>query len=88
VFETIEPPGRIVYRNVVAGAPAPAWKGNPPALYTNTLTFEEIEGRTRLTFHVGFASETDRMDAVARGFGRGVAQALGKLEQLLMSLAP
>lgn len=81
-FIEIVEPERIVYRNV--RSTQPVWKGNPPALYTNTLTFEETaDDQTLLTLRVVFASPMEKDDSIRRGFKAGTEQSLDKLNRLL-----
>jgi uncharacterized protein YndB with AHSA1/START domain len=81
-FIEIVEPERIVYRN--APSNGPAWKGNPPALYTKTLTFEETaDEQTLLTLRAVFASPMEKDDSIRRGFKAGTEQSLDKLNRLL-----
>jgi uncharacterized protein YndB with AHSA1/START domain len=80
-FVEIVPLEQIVYRNSVSQGVA--WKGNPPPLYTATLTFEELDGHTLLTIHALFEDVEQLQDSIRRGFTFGTNQALDKLERQL-----
>ena len=83
-FVEIVEPERIVYRNTPSTGPQPQWKGNPPALYTNTLTFEEnSDEQTLLTLRAVFGSAMEKDDSVRRGFKAGTESALDKLNRLI-----
>lgn len=80
-FIEITAPERIVYRNLPSSDAV--WRGNPPKLYVNTLTFKEIDGRTHLNLRAEFASADDLHVSILGGFGRGTNQSLDRLERLL-----
>ena len=80
-FIEIVPIERIVYRNSISQGVA--WSGNPPPLYTATVTFEEKGGRTLLTIRALFENADQMQDSIRRGFATGTNQSLDKLERQL-----
>ena len=81
-FEDIVPPERLVYRNALSTGSE--WAGKAPARYIATLTFEATgDSETLLTLRFAFGSAAEKEDSVTRGFGRGIAEALGKLERFV-----
>jgi len=81
IFTDILAPERIVYRNLPSTDSV--WRGDPPRLYVNTLTFQEIDGRTHLNLRAEFATADDLQASIRGGFGRGTHQSLDRLERLL-----
>jgi uncharacterized protein YndB with AHSA1/START domain len=74
-YREIVPHERIVSTEVYEGAP-----GAGPAL--NTVTLDELDGRTTLTILVQHASKADRDAHVESGMEDGLQDALDLLEQV------
>jgi uncharacterized protein YndB with AHSA1/START domain len=68
-YEEVVPPERIVYRH-----------GGGPVQFTQTITFDDLGGKTRITWRHDFPSAADR-DRVIKEYGavEGVAQTLARL---------
>jgi uncharacterized protein YndB with AHSA1/START domain len=80
-FIDIVPPERIVYRNAAAD---PATFGdNPPPSFVRTITFEDVDGRTRLTMVARFDTAEHRERVVRRGFRAGTEESFDRLAALL-----
>jgi uncharacterized protein YndB with AHSA1/START domain len=62
------------------------FEGMPGHVIVDTLTLEEIDGRTRLTTTSVFASKEDRDGMIASGMESGAAESLDRLAELLASL--
>jgi uncharacterized protein YndB with AHSA1/START domain len=88
----ITAPQRLVFTNLIDDAPAEfletlnkfrheANYSAAPKL-TNTLQFDEHQGRTRLTLRTRFASNSDRDAFIKLGYPEGMAESLEKLEEL------
>jgi uncharacterized protein YndB with AHSA1/START domain len=78
-YRELAPDERIVWTEVYEGAP-----GAGPAI--NTLTLEEVDGRTTMTLLVQHASRADRDAHVDSGMEDGLQDALDLLEELAGSL--
>jgi uncharacterized protein YndB with AHSA1/START domain len=79
-FEEIVPPQRIVYRH--GGG-----DDVEPVQFRQTVIFEDLGGRTRITWRGNFASAAER-DRVIKEYGadKGLAQTLARLEQHVSEL--
>lgn len=75
VFDEIVTPDRIVYRHDGAE------EGVEPVCFKTTITFVDLGGRTRITWHGTFPSVADR-DRIVKDYGAGVG-----LEQCMARLA-
>ncbi len=84
-FEDIVAPERIVYRPVRPADAVP--RPNPPPTYVATITFEPLGEDTIFTMHAEFESAADLVTARSGGFATGTAQAIDKLERLVVSPA-
>jgi uncharacterized protein YndB with AHSA1/START domain len=73
-FEEVVPPERIVYRH--GGG-----EDVEPVQFRQTVIFEDLGGRTRITWRGDFPSATER-DRVIKEYGadKGLAQTLARLE--------
>jgi uncharacterized protein YndB with AHSA1/START domain len=80
----VSPPRRIVFRN--APADPKIFGDNPPPGFTKTLTFEEVEGGTRLLLVCTFDKPEHKDAVVRRGFGQGTNESFDKLETHLATL--
>jgi uncharacterized protein YndB with AHSA1/START domain len=78
-FREIVPNERVVSTEV--------YEGVPDAEAVDTLTLEEVDGRTRLTILVQHSSKEHRDAHVASGMEAGLQDALDLLEQVAVSLA-
>ncbi len=75
VFQEIVPPERLVYTF--------EFEGMPGHILLETLTFEEQDGKTKLTDHALFDSVEDRDGMLNLGMEAGAAESLDLLEELL-----
>jgi uncharacterized protein YndB with AHSA1/START domain len=80
----VREPEQIVYRN--APADPTIFGDNPPPGFTKTMTFEEVEGGTRLTLVCTFDQAEHKDAVVRRGFSLGTNQSFDKLEAHLATL--
>ena len=78
-FEEVVPPSRIVYRHV--GNEDGGGEDVEPVQFRQTVTFEDLGGRTRITWRGEFPSAAER-DRVIKEYGadKGLAQTLARLE--------
>ena len=72
----VSPPSRLVWTNE---------EGDGGAVVT-TVTFEELEGRTRLVVHDRYPSKEALDDAIASGSTAGWSEMLDQLDDLLVTL--
>jgi uncharacterized protein YndB with AHSA1/START domain len=77
-YRDVSPPERLVSTF--------EFEGMPGHVIVDTLTLEEIDGRTRLTTTSVFASKEDRDGMIASGMESGAAESLDRLAELLASL--
>jgi uncharacterized protein YndB with AHSA1/START domain len=77
-YRAVSPPERLVSTF--------EFEGMPGHVIVDTLTLEEIDGRTRLTTTSVFASKEDRDGMIASGMESGAAESLDRLAELLASL--
>lgn len=75
VFHELSPPQRIVRTF--------EYEGTPGRVMLETVTFEELEGRTEVTTHSLFQSVSDRDQMVDAGMERGVLDSMERLAQLM-----
>ena len=75
VFHEVSPPQRIVRTF--------EYEGTPGRVMLETVMFEELDGRTKLTTHSLFQSVADRDQMVAAGMERGVLDSMERLVQLM-----
>ena len=75
VFHTVEPNTRIIQTFEFSGAPGAAGIG--------ATTFEEVDGRTRLSVHEVYPSVEARDAAVASGMEYGVNEGYERLDEIL-----
>ena len=80
----VTPPRRIVFRN--APADPKIFGDNPPPGFTKTLTFDEVDGGTRLTLVCSFDKPEHKDAVIRRGFSLGTNQSFDKLEDHLATL--
>ena len=77
VFIEVVPPERLVYRHGSGDEPA-------PGDFETTVTFEDVEGKTRLTMRAVFASAAEREHVVSEyGALEGANQTLERLAEYL-----
>jgi uncharacterized protein YndB with AHSA1/START domain len=81
IFDEVSPPERLVYTN------SGGKKGGPSAQFQNTVTFDEQDGKTRLTMRLLFPS-TEARELVAKEYGaiEGGNQTLGRLAEYLAKM--
>lgn len=75
VFHEVSPPQRIVRTF--------EYEGNPGRVLLETVTFEEVGGRTNLTTKSIFQSIADRDQMVDAGMERGVVDSMERLAELI-----
>jgi uncharacterized protein YndB with AHSA1/START domain len=73
-YEEVVPPERIVYRHGGGGADV------EPVQFTQTITFDDLGGKTRITWRHDFSSAAER-DRLIKDYGaaEGVMQTLARL---------
>ena len=74
-YREIVPPERLVYTF--------EFEGMPGHILLETLTFEDQDGKTKLTDHALFDSVDDRDGMLNSGMEAGAAESLDRLEELL-----
>jgi uncharacterized protein YndB with AHSA1/START domain len=95
VYRELVPPERIVYTNDLSEHPE-EWhdwidpardksKGRPKLEPVTTVTFEEHDGKTRLTVRMRFATKELRDRFVAVGMNEGWTQSFERLGELLVA---
>lgn len=75
VYHLVEPPARIVQTF--------EYEGVPGHVLLETVTFEDLGGRTRITTQSVYQSLEDRDGMVASGMESGVVESMDRLEGLL-----
>lgn len=90
VFLEVVEPERLVMTSVAYDHPAEFLEllkryrgsdaGEPTLAMTDTITFEEVGGQTKLTILTRFGSPVDRDAALKLGHAEGMAQCLERLE--------
>ncbi|MEO7038621.1 MAG: SRPBCC domain-containing protein [Candidatus Elarobacter sp.] len=73
---------RIVSTDVPDPA-SPAWGGDPRGDALHTITFDEHDGKTTVTFHARFSSVADRDRLLKSGMREGIGQSFDRLERLM-----
>ena len=81
-YRELVPDERIVTTEVYEGAPEP----DPGDEVVNTVTLEEVEGRTRWTLVIQCPSREVRDAIIDSGMEAGLQDALDNLEQVAISL--
>ena len=71
----VTPPSRLVWTN----------EESDDGGSVTTLTFEEKDGKTLLVMHELYPTK-EALDATMAGFGDGMAETLGQLDELLLTL--
>ena len=84
-YREIEPDERIVATEVYEGLPEGVSEEEGGTL--NTVTLEEVDGRTRLTLLIQAANKISRDAIIASGMESGLQDALDLLEETARSLA-
>ncbi len=59
------------------------YEGTPGKVLLETVTFEELNGRTKMTDHAVFQSAADRDEMVQTGMEEGASESMDRLAQLL-----
>lgn len=77
VYHSIEAPERLVYTF--------EFEGTPGHVLLETVTFEEQDGKTKITDRSVYQSVEDRDGMVQSGMESGSAETLDRLEELLTS---
>jgi uncharacterized protein YndB with AHSA1/START domain len=78
VYREITPPERLVYTF--------EWEGLPGHISTETVTFDERDGKTTLTNTVRFDSVQDRDGMLRSGMEKGATETMDRLAALLAEL--
>jgi uncharacterized protein YndB with AHSA1/START domain len=84
-YREVVPNSRLVSTEVFEGAPVP--EGVEPPATLNTLTLEEIDGRTKLTILVDAPDKMVRDAIIESGMEDGLQDALDLLEEIAVSLS-
>lgn len=84
VYREIVPPERIVFTDNMIDAGGNPIEGLPAKRVT--VTFDAVDGKTRLRVHVQLESAADLKKLVDMGFARHFPETLQHLEQLLKSV--
>jgi uncharacterized protein YndB with AHSA1/START domain len=81
IFEEVVPPERIVYRH-------PGGADVEPAQFRQTVIFENLGGRTRITWRADFPSAAER-DRVIKEYGAdtGMTQTMARMADYVAALA-
>jgi uncharacterized protein YndB with AHSA1/START domain len=85
VYRDVVPNERIVTTEIYEGLPPGV--SEEDGATTNTVTFTETEGRTRVTLLIEAANQISRDAIIASGMENGLQDALDLLEQTARSLA-
>jgi uncharacterized protein YndB with AHSA1/START domain len=85
-FREIVPNERIVSTEVFEGVPEAGYPAGDEEGTLNTTTFEEVEGRTRMTVLVECHAREVRDAIIESGMEVGMQEAYDKLEQVAISL--
>lgn len=80
-FLEVIPPERFVR----TGVPDRGGPAGPPAV--ETVTFEDLGGRTKMVYHVRFPSDEVLVFALSEGMTKGVLEQFHRLADLLTELA-
>ncbi len=62
------------------------YEGAPGKISLETVSFEEHQGRTRITDHVVFQSVADRDEMIQSGMEEGASESMDRLAELLARL--
>lgn len=78
-YKEVVPPQKLVY----------TFEFEPMAghVMTETVTFHEQKGKTRVTTRSTYASKADRDGMIASGMERGAAESCDRLEELLATMS-
>jgi uncharacterized protein YndB with AHSA1/START domain len=82
-FLEVDPPARFVRTSAPETAPGTEPEG-PPAV--ETVTFEEVQGGTRMRYHAKFPSDEVLDHAVSVGMAKGILEQFDRLQDLLARL--
>jgi uncharacterized protein YndB with AHSA1/START domain len=75
VYHAVVPPALLVYTF--------EYEGTPGQVLLETITFEEDDGKTRLTDHVVFQSVADRDEMLQSDMEEGAAETMDRFAELL-----
>jgi uncharacterized protein YndB with AHSA1/START domain len=78
----VDPPNKLSYTDDVDPAET-AWGNNPPPSNVQTITFEDLDGKTKLSVHIQLTSVQDRDAMVEMGAVAGWSESFEKLDALL-----
>jgi uncharacterized protein YndB with AHSA1/START domain len=84
VYREIELPERIVFTDNMVDAGGSPIESSPPKRVT--VTFDDVDGKTRLRVYIQLESAADLKKLVDMGFARHFPETLQHLEQLLDSV--
>jgi uncharacterized protein YndB with AHSA1/START domain len=74
-YREVEPPERLAYSF--------EWEGMPGHVSVDILTFEDLDGRTRLTARTLFHTIEDRDGMIEAGMEKGMNETFDQLDELL-----
>ncbi|GAA5514631.1 hypothetical protein Dcar01_03387 [Deinococcus carri] len=83
IYQEIEAPERLVYTDYFSDADANINENMPPTLVT--LTFEEVEGGTKVTSRASYGSEEALKTVLEMGMLQGVTETWDRLAEYLDS---
>lgn len=86
VYQAIDEPNSIVYQDSFSDAMGNENRELPQAIVT--VTFEDDDGMTKLTFRTAYESSQDRQKVVDMGMIEGVRDTWNQLDRLLARLQP
>jgi uncharacterized protein YndB with AHSA1/START domain len=78
-YREIEPPERLVYTM--------EWEGLPGHVLVETVTLEDVNGKTKMTDRSVFDSQEDRDGMLQSGMQSGAQESMDQLEELLARLS-
>lgn len=78
----VDPPNRLSYTDDV-DPDETAWGDNAPPSNVQTITFEDLDGKTKLTVHIQLTSVADRDAMVEMGAKVGWSESFEKLDAFL-----
>jgi uncharacterized protein YndB with AHSA1/START domain/dihydrofolate reductase len=78
VFHTVTPHSRIIQTF--------EWEGEPDVVSVDSMTYEDLGGRTRLRTQTVFPSVEARDKALENGMERGIVESMDRLEELVERL--
>jgi uncharacterized protein YndB with AHSA1/START domain len=92
-YETSGPGGSTAFRGEYREIVQPErlvytfeWEGMPGHVQVETVTFDDVDGRTKVTDRTVFDSQADRDGMLQSGMESGATQSMDRMEELLAEL--